>query len=263
MRVESQPLAGRRIAVTRPAAQADGLIAGLRELGAEAINLPTIRIEDPVDREPLRRAVRELGNFDWVVFTSANGVTRFWKALEDAGGRGWPEQLRAAAIGPATARALRARGIEAAVVPDEYVAEAVAEALITAHDMSGKRVLLPRAAGARKVLPERLRVAGAEVEEVVAYEAQPDPSGLAGLRSAIAQGALDMITFTSASTVRNFVADAGTELGATRVAVIGPITAEAARAAGLRVDVEAEEYTEQGLLSAIRDYFAAPERERG
>ncbi len=260
MSVESAPLQGLRIAVTRPAAQAEEFIRGLRALGAEAVSYPTIRIQGPSEPAPLRRAVHNLGRFDWIVFTSANGVARFWHELEAAGAAGpWPQHLRAAAIGPATAEALRARGVEAEVVPDEYVAEAVADALIAVHELAGRRVLLPRAAEARKVLPERLRAAGAAVEEVVAYETGPDAEGIAGLRAALDRRELDMVTFTSASTVRQFVSRAGADLGTARVAVIGPVTAAAARAAGVRVDVEAKDYTVEGMLTAIREYFAVGE----
>ncbi len=256
--VESQPLRGLRIAVTRPAAQADDFLRGLRALGAEAVSHPTIRIQGPSDPEPLRQAVQSLDRFDWIVFTSANGVARFWHVLEAGGGAvGWPTQIRVAAIGPATAEALRGRGIEAEVMPEEYVAEAVANALIDLHELTGRKVLLPRAAEARKVLPERLRAAGAAVEEVVAYETGPDPEGIAELRNALDRGELDMVTFTSASTVREFVGQAGLDLGVARVAVIGPVTAAAARAAGLRVDVEAKDYTVDGMLVAIREYYAA------
>lgn len=249
-----------RIAVTRPAAQAEEFLQGLRALGAEAVSLPTIRIQEPADPEPLRRAVEGLAGFDWIVFTSANGVARFWHELEAAGTAGrWPPRLRAAAIGPATAEALRAVGVEAEMVPDEYVAEAVADALARAYDLAGQKILLPRAAEARKVLPMRLRAAGATVEEVVAYETAPDPEGIAGLRAALDRGELEMVTFTSASTVRQFVTRAGADMGSARVAVIGPITAAAARSAGLQVDVEAKDYTVEGMLTAIREFFAGSE----
>ncbi len=263
LNVERRPLQGLRVAVTRPAAQAEEFLRGLRELGAEAVSHPTIRIQEPSDPEPLRRAVHSLERFDWVVFTSVNGVARFWHALEAAGAVGpWPVHLLVAAIGPATAEALRARGVAAEVVPDEYVAEAVAEALIGVHELAGRRILLPRAAEARKVLPQRLRAAGALVEEVVAYETGPDPEGIGALRAALDRGELDLVTFTSASTVRQFVTQAGTDLGNARVAVIGPVTAAAAREVGLRVDVEARDYTVEGLLTAIREHFAVGE-ERG
>lgn len=258
-RLGDMPLVGRRVAVTRPANQAGALLDGLRQLGAEPLSSPTIEIAEPPDPGPLLRAIDGLDGYDWVVFTSANGVERFWRALATQGVTGLPPHALVAAIGPATAEALEARGCQPQVVPAEYVAEAVADALIAFGDVVGRRVLLPRAAGARKVLPQRLRVAGAEVDEVVAYETRSNHEGIARLRAALKRGEVDMITFTAASTVQHFVAAAGRELGGARVAVIGPITAGAARNAGLRVDVEAREYTVNGLLEAISEYYRARE----
>lgn len=253
-------LRGRRIAVTRPTGQAEGLLAELRALGAQPVHCPTIRISDPAEPAPFRQAVRRLDSYDWVVFTSANGVARFWHELESAGGAArLPDRMHVAAIGPATAAALERRGVRPEVVPDEYVAEAVAEALIGLGTITGRRVLLPRAAGARSVLPERLRAAGAEVDEVVAYESRPDFDGIASLQQGLQRGAIDMITFTAASTVNLFVEVAGADLSGARVAVIGPVTADAARAAGLAVDVLAREYTVEGLLQAIVEYYTKPE----
>jgi uroporphyrinogen III methyltransferase/synthase len=250
-------LQGRRIAVTRPAAQAEGLLAGLSRLGAQPVHCPTIRITEPDDPTPFRQAVRQLDSYDWVVFTSANGVARFWHELETCGGgASLPNGMQVAAIGPATAAALERRGVRPEVVPEEYVAEAVADALTGRAVIAGCRVLLPRAAGARQVLPERLRSAGAEVDEVIAYESRPDPDGIAKLRDGLQRGVFDMITFTAASTVNHFIEVAGADPGGARVAAIGPITAAAARTAGMAVDVVAREYTEEGLLQAIVDYYA-------
>lgn len=261
---EARPLNGRRIAVTRPGPQAASLIAGLSELGAEVLSCPTIRIAEAADPRPLLRALEGLDGYDWIVFTSANGVDRFWHQLGTHGaGPGLPAGMRVAAIGPATAEALERRGVHPQVVPEEYVAEAVADALTRVGEVDGRRILLPRAAGARQVLPERLRAAGAEVDEVVAYESVPDGDGISALRDGIEKGDVDMVTFTAASTVRHYVDAAGSDFGKARVAVIGPITAQAARAAGVRVDVEAREYTVAGLLRAICDYYESLEEERG
>ncbi len=258
--VTERPLQGRRIAVTRPPAQARVLMDGLAELGAQAVACPTIRIEDPADPAPLRRAVDELDTYDWIVFTSANGVARVWESLGAASGStGLPNGIRVAAIGPATAKALSDRGVETEVVPEEYVAEAVADALLAFDEMAGRRILLPRAAGAREVLPSRLRAAGAEVDEIVAYESRADGEGIATLRERLERREVDMVTFTAASTVRHYVEAAGADLFEARVAVIGPITAEAARSLGVRVDVEADEYTVEGLLAAICEYYGGTE----
>jgi len=259
----NRPLQGKRVAVTRPTEQAERLVEGLESLGGDTLACPTIRIGDPADPGALARSVEHLDRYDWIVFTSVNGVRRFWSVLEKLMNRPrLPDGARVAAIGPATADALVSLGVRPVVVPDEYVAEAVADALIATDDMSGRRVLLPRAAGARKVLPDRLAAAGAVVDEVVAYEAYANPEGIAELRGAIDRGEVEMVTFTAASTVRHFVEHAGSDLGEARVAVIGPITAEAAESVGVRVDVEAEEYTVDGLLRAICDYYTMSE-ERG
>lgn len=258
--MNSKSLSGLHIAVTRPRGQAQGLLQGLRDLGAEPIHCPTIRIAGADAEEELRGAVAGLQRYDWVIFTSANGVRTFWDVLvEEREQPVLPPGIRVAAIGPATARALAERGVTADVVPEEYVAEAVAEALTEAGDISGLRVLLPRAAGARAVLPERLRAAGARVDELAAYESVPDADGIARLREAVDRGEVDMITFTAASTVRHYVEVAGADIGAARVVAIGPITAAAARELGLRVDVVAREYTEDGLLKAIVEYYGNQE----
>ena len=250
------PLQGKRVAVTRPLAQAGPFVEGLGRLGAEAIVCPTIRIADPSEPGALAKAAANLMAYDWIVFTSANGVRTFWEALREVMDEPrLPPGTRVAAIGPATAESLARLGVEAVVVPGEYGAEAVADALVASGEIAGRRVLLPRAAGARKVLPERLRAAGAWVDEVVAYEARADLEGIAKLRGAVDRGEIEMVTFTAASTVTHFVEHAGAELGRANVAVIGPITAEAARRAGVRVDVEAREYTVDGLLQAICDFY--------
>ncbi len=241
--------------MTRPADQAERLVSGLRALGGEPLSYPTIRIEEPTDLERLRRAAREVAEYDWVVFTSANGVERFLELIA-ADVAEWPSRTRVAAIGPATAAALESRRVRADVVPGEYVAEEVAEAVIERGDVVGRRILLPRAAGARAVLRERLEQAGALVDEVVAYESRPDTEGIKRLRAGLEQEEIDMVTFTAASTVRHYVEAAGPELGKARVAVIGPITAAAARDAGVRVDAVADEYSVEGLLRAICEYYS-------
>ncbi|MFL5539460.1 MAG: uroporphyrinogen-III C-methyltransferase [Longimicrobiaceae bacterium] len=251
---DRRPLSGKRVVVTRARAQASGFAASLRELGAEVVQLPVIRIAPPDDPAPLREAAEAAGSFDWIVFTSANGVDRFFSVLTEAG-----RDARAlggvslCAIGPATAEALAKHGIRADLVPDEYVAEAALEALAAAGDLAGKRVLIPRAAEARAVLPEGLREHGAEVVEVAAYRTVRDGSGAEEVRRALGAGEIDWVTFTASSTVRSFVELAGTGVGRARVASIGPITSATVRELGIEVDVEAKEYTIPGLLQAIRE----------
>lgn len=253
---QRRPLFGRRIVVTRSRAQAADLLRALAELGAEPIEFPTIRVAAAPDPEPLRSAARSLERYDWVVFTSVNGVDRFWRALREVGrdARAFGG-ARIAAIGPGTARALAARGLQPDRVPQEYVAEGVLEALAPLGPWAGRRVLLPRAAGARDVLPRGLEEMGARVDEVAAYTTEPDRGNVERLREALREGRVDAITFTASSTVRNFVAAVGAELDGAAVAAIGPITARTARELGLPVHIEAEEHTISGLLDALCEHF--------
>lgn len=251
------PLAGLRVLVTRPEAQAHEMIRRLSAAGAEAVPFPTIRIADPTDGgAALRAAAAEAAGFDWIVFTSVNGVERFWAALAAMGaadaGLG---RVRFACIGPRTAAALAGRGREAAIVPDRYVAEGLIEALPLAQ-MRGRRVLLPRAAGSRAILRDRLEEAGALVTEVEAYRAVADGRGAAQVRDRLERGEIDVLTFTSSSTVERFVEAVGAPAGRPLVAAIGPITARTARALGLETHVVASEHTIQGLVSALVEYLA-------
>lgn len=271
---EDGPLQGERVVVTRPPRQADSLARRLRELGAEPVACPTIRIVPPEDPGPLAEAVRSLESYRWVVFTSVNGVKRLAGRLSREDRPGGPfAGTMVAAIGPATAERARAElGLRPQVVPGEYRAEALARAIRrraappgeapppwpeedardAGRELEGARVLLPRAAEARPVLPERLREAGATVDEVAAYRAlPPEVDDVAPVRELIESGDVDWLTFTASSTVRNFAGAVGTETGGARVAAIGPITAETAREHGLPVDVVAEEYTVPGLVEAL------------
>jgi uroporphyrinogen III methyltransferase/synthase len=260
---ERRPLFGKRVLVTRTRRQAGGLSRQLADEGAIPIELPAIEIE-PVDAAvALAAAIERLqsSGYRWVGFTSANAVEQFFGhlAARSLDARAF-SSARVFAIGPATASALAERGIRADVVPGEYVAEALVEAM-TPYLARGDRVLLPRAAASRPDLVRGLEQLGARVDEVAIYRASV-PSGassevLADLRS----GRIDVATFTSSSAVRNLVAllDGADPLtGPTRplIACIGPITAEAARGMGLSVDVTASEYTIEGLVSALRDHFA-------
>lgn len=251
------PLAGRRIVVTRPRPQAPQLMRRLESLGARPILFPTISIKPMEDTGPLDAAIGRLadGNYDRVIFTSVNGVAIFWERLEALGHDVFAfNDVHVAAIGPATGEALRERGVEPDFIPDEFVAEAIAAGL---GDVSGQRILLPRAAIARPTLRELLAEAGADVDEVPAYRtlpAQPDGASLADLEAA------DIFTFTSSSTVRNFVKLVGGAEVAQRltrdalVACIGPITADTARNLGLEPVVVAEHYTMEGLAAALVAY---------
>ncbi|HEU0298906.1 MAG TPA: uroporphyrinogen-III synthase, partial [Longimicrobium sp.] len=254
---ERRPLSGRRIVVTRARAQASDFAAALEALGAEVVQFPTIRIVPPADEEPLRRAAAQARSFDWIVFTSVNGVERFWYALAEQGCDARSLcGVKVCAIGPATAGELERRGIRPDAVPGEFVAEAAVETLLRAGVGAGSRVLLPRADIARTVLPERLREQGADVVEVAAYSTEQDGAGAERVRGMLERGEVDLVTFTASSTARNFVELVGTEVGRAAVASIGPITTRTARELGMRVDVEAEEYTIPGLTRAIQDFCA-------
>jgi uroporphyrinogen-III synthase len=246
-------LQGKRILVTRPRAQAEELVQQLLALGAVPIVIPTIAIVPPADvYTALDAALRQLSRFDWVVFTSVNGVWHVWQRLA-ALGLAWPAlaSVHVAAIGPATAAALRVQQVHVALMPARYVAEALLEAI---PHPAGQRFLLPRAAGSRDLLRTGLEATGAEVVEVHAYQtvaATLSPEALAALDTGV-----DILTFTSSSTVRHFYTQLGSEQArrlATRahVVAIGPITAATAQELGLRVDAVANEYTIAGLLDAL------------
>lgn len=258
---DAQPLFGKRVLVTRPAHQSDDLARMLREEGAEAVVAPAIRIVGPTDPAPLRDAVARMG-YDWVVLTSANGVTALFEEIarqgKDARALGG---ARVCAIGPATQDALRSYGVSADVVPDEFVGEGAAQAVIASGDPKGLRVLLPRAEVAREALPELLRAAGAEVDVVAAYRtvgASEDDA--IAIRDAIHRKRVDVVSFTSPSTVREVAAALGAHADALSegftIACIGPVTADAARARGWPVHVVPSDYTSAGLVAALREAFA-------
>jgi uroporphyrinogen III methyltransferase/synthase len=248
--LEARPLNGKRVIVTRARAQASGFARRLAALGAEAIELPAIRIEPRIDTDQVRRAVHDLHTYALVCLTSPNGVGLLFEAMR-AHGRDARALANAtvAAIGPGTAAALAERGVLADVVPERFVAESLVEALAELP-LAGKPALIARAAQARDVLPEALRERGAEVDVVSLYETlaeQPDAETLDRAREA------DYLTFTSSSTVRNLVKAVGARglPDGARVVSIGPVTSEAVREAGLRVDVEAERHDIDGLIEAL------------
>ena len=230
----SLPLYGQRIVVTR--AESGGFDRKLRTLGANVIAYPVIRIEPPQDAAPLRRAVERLADYQWLIFTSANGVRRFFERVADLRS----VKARICAIGPATVAELAKLKLIADICPLEYVAEALAAAM--PGDLTRQRVLLPRAAVARDVLPETLRTRGAIVDVVEAYRTVvPETMPLTE--------PYDWITFTSSSTVKNFLALSGRPAG--KIASIGPVTTATLRQHGLEPDVEARQYTTDGLVDAL------------
>lgn len=248
---DRRPLAGRRVVVTRARAQASELARRLEAMGAEVIEFPAIRVAPPEDPAPLRAAAAAAGTFDWIVLTSANGVDAFFGALADAGRDARAlARAKVCAVGPATAEALRARGILPDLVPPTFLGEAAARALVDAGEAAGRRILLPRADIARRELPDALAAAGAEVVDVPAYRTVADGEGADALRARLDAGEVDWITFTAASTVRHFVERVGAPAGA-RLASIGPQTSAAAREHGLAVDVEADPHTIPALVDAV------------
>ncbi len=245
---ERLPLFGKRIVVTRPREQGQAVADRLRELGAEPILLPAIEIQPPEDFSPLDQAIERLETYDWLLFTSQNGVARFTERLDRSS-----RDLRAvagkiAAIGPATAAALGALHLKVDLMPDEYVAESVLAAM--GSEVAGKRILLARAAVARDILPRELERRGAQVDVVPAYRSVAPPCLAEDAQRLLPEA--DWITFTSSSTVTNLVEAAGVDLlREPKLASIGPITSKTLLDHGLEAAVEAEPYTMEGLLAAI------------
>jgi uroporphyrinogen III methyltransferase / synthase len=261
---EDRPLFGKRIVVTRSREQASDLVRALYGLGADCLECPTIRVAPPDDPGPLDRAIDRLQDYDWIAFTSVNGVAGFFERLfarnRDVRALG---HLRTAAIGPVTAERLKSFGLRSDLVPATFQAEAVVEAF-GREPIRGRSVLLPRAQEARAVLPEQLSAMGATVHDVAVYKTVPADLDAGALAERIAERPADLLTFTSSSTVTNFKALLPGELfeRVRRVpaACIGPITADTARELGFDVRVTAQTYTIPGLCAAILAHYAAGDR---
>jgi uroporphyrinogen III methyltransferase / synthase len=259
----SAQLDGTTVVVTRSRAQAGALSRRLAELGATVVEFPVIKLIDPEDWTPVDTAIEGLSSYDWIVFTSANAVERFFERI-------WAREHDAralagasvAAVGPATAARCADYGIRPDYVPDDFRAEGLLEGFLERGLTAGSRILLPRALEAREVLPDTLRERGAVVDVVSVYRTVPGEPD-AGPLEIVAAGKADVITFTSPSTVRNFMAildRKGIVLpAATTVASIGPVTSEAARELGLQVGAEARESTVPGLVDAIAEYLCVTE----
>ncbi len=256
---EKRPLTGKRIVVTRTREQAGALSRRLEVLGAEVDELPTIRIEPPPDLDALRDAAAAVHTYDWLVFTSPNGVRaffeQFFQRYNDAREIGG---VRIAAIGPATATEVRRFHLTVDLQPAEYIAEGVVEAILEQGSVENLTFLLPRAETARDVLPDELTKRGAIVDVVTAYRTAPESDDLTGARARLEQQGADYITFTSSSTVENFAALSLAAPRGWRSASIGPVTSQALRHAGFAVDVEAAQHDIPGLVEAIlHDTFRA------
>ncbi|MGC2472928.1 MAG: uroporphyrinogen-III synthase [Candidatus Sulfotelmatobacter sp.] len=269
----NQPLTDVRVLVGRAKHQAGALSTELRKLGAEVLEIPFIEIRKPRSFKPLDSALKNLPTYDWLILTSVNGVEAMWTRIEKlrpqplwksgpSGPRSTrqnvrastPERpLRVAAIGPATKKAIEQRGLKVDVVPKEYVAESVVRSL--KGKVKGKRVLLVRAKVARDVIPRELRKAGAHVDVVEAYETVVPQSSRRKLQAALKNECKrpQVVTFTSSSSVKNFVALVGkrANLKGIQMASIGPVTSNTVRESGLSVDIAAKEFTIPGLVTAI------------
>jgi len=261
---ERRPLAGRTVVVTRAADQASVLASLLAAEGADVLRLPTIEVVPPADWGPLDAALAEMRRFDWLVFTSVNGVAAVLARIREQGrdvrSLAGP---RLAAIGPATARSLTDLGLRVDCLPRTFRAEALAEAMTQLGDLAGKRVLLARAAGAREVLPRQLQAAGAEVAVAEAYDTRTPDDVDEELVERVRSGAVDWVTFTSSSTVRGLAQLVGRDhtrqmVATVRFASIGPVTSGTMAEFGLPVGVEAPEYTVTALAKAIAGAAADP-----
>jgi uroporphyrinogen-III synthase len=277
-RNSNQPLAGVRVLVGRARHQAGALSSELRKFGADVIEIPFIEIRKPRSFRPLDAALKNLLSYDWLILTSVNGVEAMWERMKRLRAtKSSFKHLRIAAIGPATKKAIEQRRLNVDIVPTEYVAESVVRSL--RRKIKGKRVLLVRAKVARDVIPRELRKAGAQVDVVEAYETVVPESSRGRLQAVLnnPKRRPQVVTFTSSSTVRNFVeltdsaGGRGQEypphinLDGMRMASIGPVTSATLRECGLPVDIKAKEFTIPGLVAAVaRDFATArlPRRHR-
>jgi uroporphyrinogen III methyltransferase/synthase len=268
---DARPLFGKRILVTRPRDQSADLIERLEAMGADAIEAPMIRIMPPEDYGALDEAAAHASDYDWIVFSSANAADAFMGRLL-AG----PKDLRAlggvrlCGVGPATAERLAAYRLKVDLTPPEYRAEAILRALSESGEVRGKRILLPHADIGRELLADELRKKGAEVTEVVAYRTvavDPEREGEPDVYRMLLERSIDVVTFTSASAVRNFVRVVGAEpapdlLATTVVACIGPVTAEAASQSNIKTTIQPSSYTVPALVDAIAKYFEGRDTEK-
>ena len=250
-----KPLAGLRVAVTRPATPGEELGERLRAEGAIPVAAPLIRIEPLEAGEKQRAALQAATAWDWLVFTSVNGVRRFrevWSALQSE-----PARIgQVACVGPATAAAAREAGYPVALIPEAFTGQDLAAALVRRGLPPGTRILVARGAGGDPALPEALTAAGAQVLDLWLYRSAMDQTGAETLRKYLNDGQIDLITFTSGSALRYFVKAVATP-HEVRLAVLGSSTANVAHACGLRVDIQARSHTIADLVAAIRDHYAA------
>jgi len=257
---DKRPLFGKKIVITRARAQASGLVSTLSKLGAQCIEIPTIQIIPPEDIGPLKKSIENIHHYDWLIFTSVNGVNFFFETLFDMGkdvrilGH-----LKFACIGPVTKERLKDFGIVSDILPETYRAESVIDAF-SSINIKNKKVLLPRAKKARTILPEELIKMGARVDEIAAYETRLNAERKEELISLLENNGIDAITFTSSSTVSNFISlleskDTKKLLKDVAIASIGPVTSDTAKSLDIEPDIEAKDYTIQGLVDSLLTYY--------
>ena len=260
---DKKPLTGKRILITRAREQSTGFTNSLKKFGAEVTEFPTIEIVPPSNWKNLDQAIAQLKSYDWIIFTSANGVNFFYQRLKEKGkNRRSLSFLKICAIGPATAEQLRKKRIRVDYIPKEFIAEAILEGFKN-MDIEGKRILLARAKKARDILPKGLRKMGAEVDGVEVYRAIKPKGKTRQLQQLLQEKKWDVVTFTSSSTVNHFVellrgVNLKKTLKGSAIACIGPITAQTAKGLGMKVHIQPQEYTIPALIKAITDYFNPP-----
>jgi len=263
---EHRPLFGKRVLMTRAKEQAGELAARLAGYGAEPVEAPTIMIVPPLNWAPVDQAIAEIGTYNWIIFTSVNGVDRFMTRL-------WSKGLdsrclagrQLCCIGPRTAQELEKYGVKADLIPTDYQAEGVLEALVQ-QNLKETRILIPRAEVARELLPEQLRARGAHVDVIPVYRTVTPAHDAGGWRQQLMDRLIHVVTFTSSSTVRNFVAMLGGVdavkplVQSVTIACIGPITAKTAEECGLTVSIMPKENTIPALVDALVDHYQSREQ---
>jgi uroporphyrinogen III methyltransferase/synthase len=257
--MDKKTLAAKRILITRAREQSGEFAGHLKNLGAEVIEFPTIEIVPSHRWKQLDQAIDQLNSYDWIIFTSANGVNLFWQRLREKRRYRLPSSLKVCAIGPATANQIKGKKISVDYMPKEFIAEAILKGF-EKMTMKGKRILLARAEKARDVLPKGLRELGAEVDVVAVYRTIRPRGGSKRLRRLLTEGEIDVIAFTSSSTVDHFAELLKTEdlkklLKGIAIACIGPVTAKTAKGREMKVHIQPKEYTIPALSRAIAEYF--------
>lgn len=261
---EKRPLYGKRVLVTRTREQASELVAGLEEMGANCLEWATIAIEPPESWEPFDRALAEIDQYKWVLFTSINAIKSFFSRLNEKGMDARDlKGPKIGVVGATTAEVLQSYGIKADLIPEKYTGEGLAVSLV-ANGVAGDRILIPRALQAREVLPETLREAGADVVVAPVYRNVRPKDNNEALRREFEEKNIDVITFTSSSTVTNFLHMLGPEdsddlkrlLDGVQVASIGPITTKTAEENGLEIHIQPEKFTIPALIESIVAYYS-------